>query len=35
MPTADDAKVLRDFFNDAETIYFGTEKEILILGKIA
>jgi hypothetical protein len=35
MPTADDAKVLRDFFNDADTIYFDTEKEVLIFGKIA
>ncbi len=35
MPTADDAKVLRDFFNDADTIYFDTEKEIIIFGKIA
>jgi hypothetical protein len=35
MPTADDAKLLRDFFNDADTIYFDTEKEVLIFGKIA
>jgi hypothetical protein len=35
MPTSDDAKVLRDFFNDADTIYFDTEKEVLIFGKIA
>ncbi len=35
MPTADDAKVLRDFFNDADTIYFDTEKEVIIFGKIA
>ena len=34
MPTADDAKVLRDFFNDADTIYFDTEKEVIIFGKI-
>jgi hypothetical protein len=35
MPTADDAKVLRDFFNDADTIYFDTENEVIIFGKIA
>ena len=35
MPTADDAKALRDFFNDADTIYFDTEKEVIIFGKIA
>ena len=35
MPTADDAKVLRDFFNDADTIYFDTEKQVIIFGKIA
>jgi hypothetical protein len=34
MPTADDAKVLRDFFNDADTIYFDTEKRSHF-GKIA
>jgi hypothetical protein len=34
MPTADDAKILRDFFQDADTIYFDTEKEVLIFGKI-
>ena len=35
MPTADDAKVLRDLIHDAEALYWDTEKEILIFGKIA
>jgi len=35
MPTADDAKVLRDLIHDADSIYFDTEKEVLIFGKIA
>jgi hypothetical protein len=34
MPTADDAKVLRDLFHDADTIYWDTEREVLIFGKI-
>ena len=34
MPTADDAKVLRDFFSDAESVFYDTEKEVLIFGKI-
>ena len=34
MPTADDAKVLRDLFHDADTIYWDTEKQVLIFGKI-
>lgn len=34
MPTADDAKVLRDLIHDAEALYWDTEKEILIFGKI-
>ena len=34
MPTADDAKVLRDLFHDADTIYWATEREVLIFGKI-
>lgn len=34
MPTADDAKVLRDLFHDADTIYYDTEKQIIIFGKI-
>ncbi|CAA9414395.1 MAG: hypothetical protein AVDCRST_MAG22-2118 [uncultured Rubrobacteraceae bacterium] len=35
MPTADDAKVLRDFIHDADAIYFDTEKEVLIFSKIS
>jgi hypothetical protein len=35
MPTADDAKVLRDLFDDADSVYWDTEKEVLIFGKIA
>jgi hypothetical protein len=35
MPTADDAKVLRDLFHDADTIYWDLEREVLIFGKIA
>jgi hypothetical protein len=34
MPTADDAKVLRDLLHDADTIYWDTEREVLIFGKI-
>jgi glucosamine 6-phosphate synthetase-like amidotransferase/phosphosugar isomerase protein len=34
MPTADDAKVLRDLFDDADTVYWDTEREVLIFGKI-
>lgn len=34
MPTADDAKVLRDLFHDADTIYWDTEREVLVFGKI-
>ena len=35
MPTADDAKVLRDLIHDAEAMYWDLEKEVLIFGKIA
>ena len=35
MPTADDAKVLRDLFDDADSVYWDAEKEVLIFGKIA
>ena len=35
MPTADDAKVLRDLIHDADTLYWDTEKEIIIFGKVA
>ena len=34
MPTASDAKVLRDFFDDADSVYWDMEKEVLIFGKI-
>ena len=34
MPTADDAKVFRDFFADADSVYWDTEKQVLIFGKI-
>jgi hypothetical protein len=34
MPTADDAKVLRDLIHDAESLYWDTENEVLIFGKI-
>ncbi len=35
MPTADDAKVLRDLIHDSEALFWDTEKEVLIFGKIA
>ncbi len=34
MPTADDAKVLRDLIHDAATLYWDIEKEIIIFGNI-
>ena len=34
MPTAQDAKLLRDLFHDANSLYWDTEKEVLIFGKI-
>jgi hypothetical protein len=34
MPTADDAKVLRDLFHDADTVYWDSEREVLIFGEI-
>ena len=34
MPTADDAKLLRDLFHDADTLYWDLEKEVIIFGKI-
>jgi hypothetical protein len=34
MPTADDAKVLRDLIHDADTLYWDTEKEVIIFGKV-
>ena len=35
MPTADDAKVLRDLIHDAEALYWDLEKQVIIFGKIA
>jgi hypothetical protein len=34
MPTAGDAKVLRNLIHDADAIYWDTDKEVLIFGKI-
>ena len=34
MPTAADAKVLRNLIHDADAIYWDTDKEVLIFGKI-
>ncbi|MDP9485320.1 MAG: hypothetical protein M3Q49_05930, partial [Actinomycetota bacterium] len=34
MPTADDAKVLRDLLHDADSVFWDTEREVLIFGKI-
>jgi hypothetical protein len=34
MPTADDAKVLRDLIHDADALYWDTEKEVLIFRKV-
>ena len=33
-PTADDAKALRDLLHDADTVYWDTEREVLIFGEI-
>jgi len=35
MPTADDAKLLRDLIHDAEALYWDLEKEVMIFGKIS
>ena len=35
MPTAEDAKVLRDLIHDAQALYWDLDKEALIFGKIA
>ena len=32
--TADDAKVLRDWFHDADSVYFDMEREVLIFGEL-
>ena len=34
MPTADDAKVLRDLIHDSEALYWDLDKEVIIFGKI-
>lgn len=35
MPTAQGGKLLHDLIQDAQTLYWDTEKEVLIFGKIA
>jgi hypothetical protein len=35
MPTADDAKVLRDLIHDSEALYWDLDKEVIVFGKIA
>ncbi len=35
MPTADDAKLLRDLIRDSEALFWDLDKEVLIFGKIA
>ncbi len=35
MPTAEDGKLLRDLIHDADTLYWDTENEVIIFGKIA
>jgi hypothetical protein len=35
MPTADDAKVLRDLIHDADTLFWDKDKQVIIFGKIA
>ena len=35
MPTAEDGKLLRDLINDADTIYWDLDKEVIIFGKRA
>ncbi len=34
LPTAEDAKVLRDLIHDSEALYWDLDKEVLIFGKI-
>jgi len=34
LPTANDAKVLRDFIHDAETIYWDKQNQVLTFGKL-
>jgi hypothetical protein len=35
MPTASDAKLLRDLIHDADTIYYDLDRGVVIFGKIA
>ena len=34
MPTADDAKVLRDLIHDADSLYWDMQNEVLIFGTV-
>jgi hypothetical protein len=34
MPTAEDGKLLRDLIHDAGTLYWDTQNEVLVFGKI-
>jgi hypothetical protein len=34
MPTAEDGKLLRDLIHDADTLYWDTQNEVLVCGKI-
>ena len=34
MPTAEDGKLLRDLIHDAGTLYWDTQNEVLVFGKV-
>ena len=34
MPTSDDAKVLRDLIHDSEALYWDSEKQVIIFGRL-
>ncbi len=34
MPTASDAKLLRDLIHDADTLYYDLDKRVVIFGKV-
>ena len=34
MPTAEDGKLLRDLIHDADTLYWDTQNQVLVFGKI-
>ena len=34
MPTVDDVKVLRDFFHDADAVFWDMEREVLIFSNL-